>query len=220
MAASLTHAMHTVRHCQLDLTVRLTSNLTCSIHMSDLLGICGGMQILQRRSELGMSIPRLLYTVPVGQNPTGVSSLSNFCNFPHNCIYVIDCMSSSSAFLVPTSRGSVAPSLYLLSWLSWMHLRARALSTGPSCFLHQYIKQNLERWHQHTPQKFTGHLHSRGPPVGLLPTANSKCEMQFSQQLSCPGACFFQCLQDLNCFSCAFKLLMTFAVDIQAQQYR
>ncbi|KAK9835444.1 hypothetical protein WJX74_000131 [Apatococcus lobatus] len=30
-------------------------------------------QILQRRSELGMSIPRLLYTVPVGQNPTGTT---------------------------------------------------------------------------------------------------------------------------------------------------
>ena len=32
------------------------------------------LQILQQRSELGMNIPRLLYTVPVGQNPTGMVS--------------------------------------------------------------------------------------------------------------------------------------------------
>lgn len=60
----------------------------------------GAVQILQRRSELGMSIPRLLYTVPVGQNPTGQPSIFLVYTYPsaslhllvparaHTCIFI------------------------------------------------------------------------------------------------------------------------------------
>ena len=60
--------------------------------------LSGALQILQRRSELGMTIPRLLYTVPVGQNPTGLSSTSHVCT----------CRSTSQHFGAPAQAHACA----------------------------------------------------------------------------------------------------------------